>query len=102
MGKKSELLAEQRTHLAQIRTELAYKRTINADLRTSATMILFGIAFIGFSKDRWDFFFISGICAIIVGIIFIVTGAKEWVKHSNRIQDAKEFFEKLTSSKKDR
>ncbi|MBU2638646.1 MAG: DUF202 domain-containing protein [Nanoarchaeota archaeon] len=100
MAKRGDLLAEKRTHLAEIRTELAYKRTRSADLRTSLTMILFGVAFIGFSQLRWDFFFIAGLLAVGFGCLFLIIAAVGWAKHSREIKRIKVFFNKEISSMK--
>jgi len=97
MAKKKErnILAEKRTELAEARTDMAHKRTVMADLRTCSTAILFGLAFLGFSETRGDFFFISGIIAIIMGIVFLMAAIHSLFKHSKRIKEIKEFFDKL-------
>jgi len=92
MSKKLELLAEKRTRLAEIRTELAYRRTMSADLRTASTMILFGIAFIGFSKVIWDFFFTAGTIVIFVGVIYLVSALSVLWKHSRLIKSLKKIL----------
>lgn len=93
MAKRSDLLAEKRTHLAEIRTRLAYRRNMSADLRTSATLMLFGIAFIGFSEQRWDFFFNSGITAVSVGIIYMIAALRILIETSKKIRSVVNFFE---------
>ncbi|MBD3310181.1 hypothetical protein GF351_03100 [Candidatus Woesearchaeota archaeon] len=95
MAKKSEILAEKRTQLAEVRTELAYKRTMSADMRTTATLVLFGIAFIGFSEFSWDFFFTAGVAAIILGVIYLVSALRVGLKHSRKIRIIKDVFNKI-------
>jgi len=90
--KKSVLLAEQRTHLAQKRTELAHERTVMANVRTATTLILFGIAFFGLSKERGDFFYFSGIVSIILGVFFAFFALERALKHSREINKIKGFF----------
>jgi len=63
---------DRRTELAEERTRLAKERTIMANFRTAITVLLFGITFIGLSDRGGDFFTISGIVAIISGLVFLV------------------------------
>ncbi len=95
MAKKRDLLAEKRTELAEARTDLAHKRTVMADLRTLATTILFGLAFLGFSKVKGDFFYIAGIIAVAMGVFFLMGAVHSLIKHSKRIKEIKEFFDEL-------
>lgn len=93
--KYHDLLAEKRTHLAEKRTELAYERTVMSYLRTAATIILFGIAFIGFSKAKYDFFYDAGWTALIAGILFTMIAIVRGIKHSNEIRKIQNFFENV-------
>lgn len=92
---EEELRDEKRTRLAEIRTELAHERTMMSDLRTSSTVILFGIAFIGFSKVNWDFFFNAGIIAIALGIIFFLSAVQRGWKHSREIKNIQNLFSRI-------
>ena len=94
MSKQTELLAEKRTHLAEKRTELARERTWMAYIRTGTTVILFGLAFIGFSKENM-FLFYSGVGAIIVGFIMIINAMQRTVRHTHEIEKIKSFFGRL-------
>ncbi len=92
---KEELLSEKRTELAQIRTELAYERTTMSDFRTSLTAILFGIAFLGFAKERWDFLYTSGVLAIILGIIFLLSAFQRGRKHAQELKNVQEILSRI-------
>ncbi len=100
MADKLRILADKRTQLAEIRTELAYRRTISADLRTTATMVLFGVAFLGFAEEKGSFFMISGAIAILVGIVFLLGALNSWMLHSKQISLIKVFFDKMLKAKK--
>jgi len=95
VSKKLELMYEKLTHLAEKRTELAQERTINAYVRTAATVILFGMAFVGFSGEQGAFFLYGGWIAIFVGFGFIVQSIKQSVKHSKDLARIKRFFARL-------
>ena len=92
---KHNLLAEKRTHLAEKRTELAYERTMMAYIRTAVTVILFGIAFFGLSKVKYDFFFYAGAASVTIGVILLLVTIARAIKHSREIQKIKDFFERL-------
>jgi uncharacterized membrane protein YidH (DUF202 family) len=98
-NKRSDLLAEKRTHLAQKRTELAHERTIMSYFRTAATIILFGIAFLGLSKTGADLLFYSGVAAVTLGLLLFVVAIFRSVKHSREINRIKEFFAKVIKFK---
>ncbi|MFH1064977.1 MAG: DUF202 domain-containing protein [Nanoarchaeota archaeon] len=94
MADDIKLMAEKRTHLAEKRTELAHERTVLAYLRTAATIILFGIAFIGLSGARGDFFFYAGRTAVAMGVLFLIAAAISGLRHSHEISLIRTFFEK--------
>lgn len=91
-GKDVDFLAEKRTELAEKRTEMAHERTMMANLRTATTLILFGIAFLGFSEERFDFFFVSGVLAIFLGVVILVFAIASGARHSREISRLKGFF----------
>ncbi len=86
MANKRDELSKRRTELAEMRTDLARRRTTMSDLRTSSNAILFGLAFIGFSETRWDFFFIVGLAALGLGLVFISTTIRSTLKHSKKFK----------------
>jgi uncharacterized membrane protein YidH (DUF202 family) len=88
------LLAEKRTHLAEKRTEMAHERTILAYLRTAATVILFGVAFLGAAQDWGVFFTYAGWTSIMVGIFILIIVFFRTLKHSRELRVIKEFFAK--------
>ena len=100
MKKRVELLAEKQMHLAEMRTDMAYERTIIAYLRTAAPIILFGIAFLGLSKARWDFLFYAGIISVATGIFFVAIAARRAVRHFKELKRIKNFFVKFIHLKK--
>ena len=65
--------------LALKRTQLA--RTILAMIRTSISLMLPGIAFIGFA-DKSEIFYPIGISSIIVGIFFLILTIRFYIKHT--------------------
>lgn len=85
-------MSEKRTRLAEKRTELAYERTVLAYIRTGATAVLFGVAFLGFSEVRHDFFFYAGIFAVVLGVIFILLAVRSSIRHLDEINRIKSFF----------
>jgi len=95
MSKHIEWLSEKTTHLAEKRTELAYERTIMSYIRTGATVILFGIAFLGMSPEKGDFLYWAGIISVIVGLFIMLFAFKRAIKHSKEIRKVKKFFEKI-------
>ncbi len=95
MPKQEELFAERTTHLAEKRTELAYERTMLSYLRTAATLILFGLGFLGLSEVKGDFFNYTGIAAIIVGATLLLFSIRSAIVHSQEIKKVKDFFENL-------
>ncbi len=68
---------------------------MSADLRTASTTFLFGIAFLGFSEITWDFFFISGIISMAVGLLYLAAAFSILMEHSQKINVIKEIFDKL-------
>ena len=98
MSKETELLAEKRTHLAEKRTELAHERTLMAFVRTGITVVLFGVAFIGLSKDN-QFLFYAGIAAIAIGIIMVIIAVRKGIKHLADIDRIRRFFGRLIKHK---
>lgn len=94
----SDLLAEKRTELAEKRTELAQERTIAAYVRTAVTVFLFGVAFMGLSKEHGDFFFYASIGSLVIGTLFGVQAALRSFKHSKELNKIKEFFGKRIKS----
>jgi len=95
MDKKEVLLAERTTHLAEKRTQLSYERTILSYIRTAATVILFGIAFLGLSKMGGDFFNSAGLVSIVVGSLFLLFATISAFKHFHEINKIVHFFEKV-------
>ena len=91
----SLLLSEKRTHLSEKRTELAHERTLMGYVRTATTLTLFGIAFLGLSKIRLDFFWWTGRIAILIGLGFIILAIFRAIKHWNEIKNIRTFFEHL-------
>ena len=98
MANQNELLAEKRTHLAEKRTELAQERTMMSFIRTGTTVVLFGIAFFGFS-DKNQFFIYAGVRAIAAGIIMIGIAIHKSIKHTMDIHNIREFFGKMIKHK---
>lgn len=84
---------DNRIHLAHKRTEMAHERTLLAYMRTSTTFILFGIAFIGFSQDKGDFFKWAGIVAILTGMVFLKVAVFSGLKHSKDLKKIKKFID---------
>ena len=68
--------------LALKRTQLARDRTILAMIRTSISLMLPGIAFIGFA-DKSEIFYPIGIASIITGIFFLILTIRFFIKHNN-------------------
>jgi uncharacterized membrane protein YidH (DUF202 family) len=68
--------------LALKRTQLARDRTILAMIRTSISLMLPGIAFIGFA-DKSKIFYPIGITSIITGIFFLILTIRFYIKHNN-------------------
>lgn len=99
LRKHSIMLAEKRTHLSEKRTELAHERTIMANIRTATTVTLFGVAFFGFSKAKWDLFYGAGIVSITFGIFFAFYAVERATKHSKEIKKIKGLFEKILKFK---
>tara|TARA_B100000029_G_scaffold399762_1_gene398541 strand:+ start:526 stop:768 length:243 start_codon:yes stop_codon:yes gene_type:complete len=71
-----------KTKLALKRTQLARDRTILAMIRTSISLMLPGIAFIGFA-DKSKIFYPIGIASIITGIFFLILTIRFYIKHNN-------------------
>ena len=67
--------------LAYKRTQLARDRTILAMIRTSISLMLPGIAFIGFA-EKSEIFYPIGIASIIVGIFFLILTIRFYIKHT--------------------
>jgi uncharacterized membrane protein YidH (DUF202 family) len=95
MTQQQELFTEKVSHLAEKRTEMAHERTILAYIRTAATIILFGIAFIGSSKTWGNFFFYLGWIAIGIGLLILIMVIFRTLKHSREIKTIKDFFSGL-------
>lgn len=77
---------EKLTKLAKERTKLAYERTIMAYVRTATTVVLFGMAFLGFSKTIGDFLYWSGIASIAVGVLFLLLAIYTSTTHYKKIK----------------
>ena len=99
MTKTMELLSEKRTHLAEKRTELSYERTVLAYIRTAATIIMFGVAFLGLSENKGDMLFYSGLIAITLGVLFLVVAMISGTKHLKEIRNISFFFKHLVDFK---
>ncbi len=67
--KRTEL-AQERTDLAHERTKLARQRTKQAYIRTSLSLILAGLAFLGFHIHQWWFLFV-GTVSLACGIAML-------------------------------
>ena len=91
---RTELLAEERTELAAKRTELAHERTFLAYMRTATTLILFGMAFLGFSRN-YDWLFYAGWASIISGVGFLIIAVVRSQKHSNEIGRVTRFIKRI-------
>jgi uncharacterized membrane protein YidH (DUF202 family) len=101
MVKKRTIMAEQRTQLAEKRTKLARERTVTAYIRTSATIILFGFAFVGFALESGSkIFFYTGLGAIILGGIIGLLAVQRGISHSKDIQRIRGLLETVINREK--
>ena len=75
---------ERATELAEERTRLAQERTILAHIRTGFASFLFGTAIIGlFTSVETE---VVGGVFILIGVLFLITGARSYVLSNRRIR----------------
>ena len=90
---------DEQTLLAHKRTELAHERTTLAYIRTAASLILFGIAFIGFEGQSRLFLYV-GFTSLAFGFIFLFVAILSYRKHNKEIGNIMRLINPLYKKKK--
>jgi len=92
--KASVKLEKELAVLAHIRTDLSRERTVLSYIRTSTSLILFGIAFIGFQEqDLW--FIYVGWGSVLFGFLCLLVSVERAMVHRKRHRWLKSLFGRI-------
>ncbi len=92
--KASVKLERELAELAHIRTDLSRERTVLSYIRTATSLILFGIAFIGFQK-QYHWFIYVGWASVLFGVLCLAVSVHRAMIHRKRHRWLKSLFGRI-------